>query len=197
MAEHSSFADFVRRIRAGNEEAARDLVRQFEPVIRLEVRRRLNDPSLYRLFDSMDICQSVLASFFVRTAAGQYDLEKPEQLAKLLVAITTKKVAFQARKQHYQRRDSRRTSGEDSATLDNITARENPEREVTMQDLLDNIRSRLTTEERRLADLRAAGHTWPEIAAEVGGAAQARRRQLDRALDRAARHLRLDEVGNG
>ena len=85
MAEHSSFADFVRRIREGNEEAARDLVRQFEPVMRLEVRRRLNDPSLYRLFDSMDICQSVLASFFVRTAAGQYDLEKPEDMEKELL----------------------------------------------------------------------------------------------------------------
>ena len=65
-----------------------------------------------------------------------------------------------------------------------------------MQDLLRAVRSRLTTEERQLAELRVQGHTWPEIAAKIGGAPQARRRQLDRALDRAARHLHLDEVGN-
>jgi hypothetical protein len=52
-----------------------------------EVRRRLNDPSLYPLFDSMDICQSVLASFFLRAAAGEYDLDGPAQLLRLLVGI--------------------------------------------------------------------------------------------------------------
>src|SRR5262249_25563906 len=46
MSEEQSFADFLRRIRAGDQDAAAELVRQYEPVIRLEVRRRLNDPSL-------------------------------------------------------------------------------------------------------------------------------------------------------
>ena len=41
---------------------------------------RLADARLGNLLDSMDICQSVLTSFFVRAAAGQYDLETPEQL---------------------------------------------------------------------------------------------------------------------
>jgi RNA polymerase sigma-70 factor (ECF subfamily) len=195
MAEQGSFADFVRRIRAGDEDAARDLVRQVEPVIRLEVRRRLSDPSLYRLFDSMDICQSVLASFFVRAAAGQYELDHPEQLTKLLVAITQKKLAFQTRKHHYQRRDSRRTVRGDAAMLETVTDRLGSKHQITTQDLLRAVRDRLTAEERQLADLRVQGHTWPEIAAKVGGAPQARRRQLERALNRAARHLRLDEVG--
>jgi RNA polymerase sigma-70 factor (ECF subfamily) len=194
MAEQKSFVDFVRRIRAGDEEAARELVSQFEPIIRLEVRRRLTDPSLFRLFDSMDVCQSVLASFFVRAAAGQYDLDEPEQLTKLLVAMTRKKVAFQARKQHSQRRDSRRTvSGELGET---ITDRPGPERQVVMQDLLQAVRNCLTLEERQLADLRGLGHSWPEIAARLGGTPQARRKQLNRALDRVARHLHVDEVAN-
>ena len=34
----------------------------------------------------MDVCQSVLKSFFFRTAAGEYDLESAEQLQRLLVA---------------------------------------------------------------------------------------------------------------
>jgi hypothetical protein len=51
----------------------------------------------------------------------------------------------------------------------------------------------LSPEEHRLVDLRAAGHTWPEIAETVGGRAQARRRQLERALDRVSRQLGLED----
>ncbi len=53
---------------------------------------RLTDPSLYRLLDSMDVCQSVLLSFFVRAAAGQYDLEQPQELLKLLVVMAWNKL---------------------------------------------------------------------------------------------------------
>jgi hypothetical protein len=36
----------------------------------------------------MDICQSVLATFFVRVAAGEYDLKEPDDLIKLLPNMT-------------------------------------------------------------------------------------------------------------
>ena len=62
------YADFIRRIRAGDAQAAEEVVRRFEREIRLEVRTclRLRDARLRRVFDSMDVCQSVLGSFFVR-----------------------------------------------------------------------------------------------------------------------------------
>jgi RNA polymerase sigma-70 factor (ECF subfamily) len=71
MADAVSFAEFIRRVRAGDESAAAELVRRYEPLIRREVRLHLEDQRLCRLFDSMDVCQSVLASFFVRAAVGQ------------------------------------------------------------------------------------------------------------------------------
>src|SRR6516225_2449212 len=111
MSEQATFTDFVRRIRAGDEQAAAELVRQYEPLIRREIRLQLEDRRLCRIFDSMDVCQSVLASFFVRTAAGQYDLERPEQLLKLLVTMARNKLASAARGQYRQRRDSRRAAG--------------------------------------------------------------------------------------
>jgi DNA-directed RNA polymerase specialized sigma24 family protein len=194
MAEDSSFAGFIRRIRAGDQEAAVELVRQFEPVIRLEVRRRLSDPGLYRLFDSMDICQSVLLSFFVRASAGQYELDQPQQLLKLLVAMAHHKLAFQSRKLHTQRRDSRREVAGGGPEVE--APGPSPDRVVAGQDLLHEVRRYLTAEERQLTELRGAGHTWPEIAALLGGTPQARRRQLTRALDRVARHLGLDEVND-
>jgi hypothetical protein len=67
MADDEMFADFIQRIRGGDARAAEELVRRYESVIRVEVRHRLSDPRLRRLFDSMDISQSVLASFFCGT----------------------------------------------------------------------------------------------------------------------------------
>ena len=82
MADDNTFADFLRRVRAGDEQAAAELVRRYESAVRVEVRMRLADSRLRRVLDSMDLCQSVLASFFIRAAAGQYDLERPEQLGR-------------------------------------------------------------------------------------------------------------------
>jgi DNA-directed RNA polymerase specialized sigma24 family protein len=98
MALNSSFADLIRGIRASDQEAAHQFVRQFESVIRRQVRIHLTDPKLCRLFDSEDVCQMIFASFFIRAAAGQYDLERPEQLLKLLATMARNKVVSLARK---------------------------------------------------------------------------------------------------
>src|SRR5262249_8797908 len=74
MSEPTSFEDLIRRVRAGDQDAATELVRRYEDSIRRAVRFRLADTRLVRVLDSMDICQSVFASFFVRTAAGQFDI---------------------------------------------------------------------------------------------------------------------------
>jgi RNA polymerase sigma factor (sigma-70 family) len=196
MAEHESFKDLIRQVRQGDEKAVAELVRKYEPAIRREVRMRLNDPRLFRLFDSMDIVQSVLGSFFVRAAAGQYDLESPAQLGKLLVAMTRHKLAFQVRQQRAQRRDHRRVA-EGSFHQDNLIAQQDsPSQQVAGQELLEQFRNRLSEEERRLADLRAQGQEWTEIADLLGGTPEGRRKQLIRAIDRVAHDLGLDEMSH-
>src|SRR2546429_4167880 len=105
MTDPDSFAGFIRRIRAGDGEAATELVRRYEPLVRREVRLHLEDRRLGRLFDPDDVCQSVLASFFVRATAGQYDLNQPDQLLRLLVSMARNKLASAARRQTPQRRD--------------------------------------------------------------------------------------------
>jgi RNA polymerase sigma-70 factor (ECF subfamily) len=194
MAEGSSFEELMRRVRSGDGAAATELVKKYEPAIRMEVRRRLRDPRLHRVLDSMDVCQSVLASFFVRATAGEYDLDQPDQLIRLLIVMTRNKVAYQARKHHAQRRDQRRVEPLDGAELQLAGGEHTPSRIIAAQDFLKQFRDRLTEEERRLADLRAQGWQWEEIAAELGGTAQARRRQLTRAADRVLQELGLDEA---
>jgi RNA polymerase sigma-70 factor (ECF subfamily) len=193
MSKLNAFAEFLRRIRAGDARAAAELVQRYEPVIRLEVRRRLRDTRLRRLFDSLDVCQSVLASFFIRAASGAYDLGGPEQLLKLLVQMTRNKLALLARRHRTQRRDHRRV--EDSGLVElAVTPQPAPNQLVMTQELFHTVRQRLTAEERTLADLRAQEQSWAEIAAVLGGTPQARRMQLARAIKRVVRQLGLDEV---
>jgi RNA polymerase sigma-70 factor (ECF subfamily) len=190
MPDQDSFADFIRRIRAGDGEAATELVRRYEPLVRREVRLHLEDRRLGRVFDADDVCQSVLASFFVRASAGQYDLGQPDQLLRLLVRMARNKLASAARRQTRQRRDHRRLAGADA--LDAAAGSEpTPSRVIASRELLDRFRGLLNPEERMIADLRADGRAWSEVAEQLGGTRQARRMQLARAVERAAGELGL------
>jgi RNA polymerase sigma-70 factor (ECF subfamily) len=192
MADADSFADFLRRIRAGDAAAAAELFRRSEPMIRLEVRLRLRDPRLRRFLDESDVCQSVLASFFVRAAAGQFDLDRPEQLIGLLAGMARNKAAAQARRHRAERRDCRRDAPLDAELHAPAARGPSPSEPAVMGELLEQFRARLSDEERRLADLRAAGVAWAEVAAEMGGSPDGRRVQLDRAVRRVSRELGLE-----
>ena len=111
MSEEPSFRELIGRVRRGDQQAAAELVRRYEPAIRRAVRFRLTDPRLRRTCDSLDVCQSVLLSFFVRAALGQYDLDTPEQLLRLLTAMARNKLLNQARAQQAARRDGRVVPG--------------------------------------------------------------------------------------
>lgn len=65
MLETTSFGELIERVRLGEADAAVELVRTYEPAIRRTLRVRLVDARLRSTLDSMDICQSVLGSFFV------------------------------------------------------------------------------------------------------------------------------------
>jgi RNA polymerase sigma-70 factor (ECF subfamily) len=179
------------RLRKGDNEAAAELVQRYGPVIRLEVRMALRDSRLRRAFDESDVCQSVLASFFVRAAAGQYDLDTPEGLAGLLVRMARNKLASQARRHTNARRDIRRVATQEGEGAPAQSP--SPSREVEWRELLQQFRERLTDDERRLADARAQGQQWADIAAEVGGDARALSKRLERAVDRVCRELGLEE----
>lgn len=193
MSEPETFQDLIRRVRAGDGEAAAELVRRYEPTIRRVARVRLLDSRLQRAFDSMDICQSVFGSFFVRTALGQYDLETPEQLLKLLVDMSRKKVTDRVREEGAARRDFRRVQGGAPDERQCAAPGGSPSRQASAKELLHEVRCRLSLDERQLADARAQGKGWVEIAAETGGSPEALRKQFTRAIDRVAQDLGLDE----
>jgi RNA polymerase sigma-70 factor (ECF subfamily) len=192
MSEDTSFRDLIRRVRGRDEQAAAELVRRYEPAIRIAVRVRLADSKLRRLLDSMDICQSVLANFFVRAASGQFELDRPEQLLRLLTTMARNKLTNQALKEQTARRGGGRVRPGADIEGDFVDPGPGPSQVVADQELLRAFRSRLSAEEQQLADQRAAGRPWAEIAAEAGETPDALRVRLARALDRVARELGLE-----
>jgi RNA polymerase sigma-70 factor (ECF subfamily) len=188
-----SIDELIRRVRSGDQDAAALLVKRYEPAIRRAVRFRLADAGLATLLDSMDICQSVLGSFFIRAATGQYKLETPEQLLKLLTTMARNKLISHARKQHAQRRDSRRVSSRHDDQAQLMSPHQSLSKQVAVRDILQEVQRRLSPEERRMLELKNEGHNWASIASELGGSAEALRRRLSRALDRVAEQLGLDD----
>src|SRR5262249_42456947 len=105
-----------------------------------------------------------------------------------------RKLAFQVRKERAPPRDYRRTeplAGADPAAAPGPS----PSRQAEAADLLRAFRRRLSAEERALAEVRARGLGWAEVAEQVGGTPEGRRKQLARAVQRVSRALGLDEAG--
>jgi RNA polymerase sigma-70 factor (ECF subfamily) len=191
MAEAPSFPSLIRRVRAGDADAAAELVRTYEPQIRRVVRVRLTDPRLRRLLDVTDICQSVLGNFFIRAASGQFELETPEQLLKLLATMARNKITDWARKAQAGRRDHDAVPLDASGVKEPAAPDPSPSRIVADRELLKEVQARLSEEERYLADQRSGGREWDDLASELGAKPQTLRMRLTRALDRVAQELGL------
>jgi DNA-directed RNA polymerase specialized sigma24 family protein len=193
MSTDVPFVDLMRRVRLGDEDACAELVRLYAPAIRIAIHVRLNHSGLRRLLDSTDICQSVLANFFVRAASGQFELANPGQLVKLLATMGRNRLTNHALQQRAACRDHRRTEKGPLLGSAAVDPGPSPSQIVASNELLQVFQSRLSADERRLAEQRAAGKGWAEIATESGASVDSLRMRLGRALDRVARSLRLAE----
>jgi RNA polymerase sigma-70 factor (ECF subfamily) len=194
--EDAAFRDLIGRVRAGDEAAATQLVGEYEPVIRRVVRIQLRDGRMRRVLDSMDICQSVLRSFFVRAALGQYALRTPQELLKLLSTIARYKLADQVKQHQRECRDVRRIENGSPDERAIAAVQSSPSEQVANQELLDEFRKRLSDDERHLAEQRALGRGWAEIAAAAGGSPEGLRKKLGRAVDRIGRELGLEDLSH-
>jgi len=191
--ELARFQSLIHRVRNRDEDAARELVTRYESAIRRVVRMHLRDARVRRIVDSQDVCQSVLATFFTRTALGEFDLETPDQLVKLLTTITRNKLVNQVHRLRAQRRDVRRDLAIDDGVFDLQDQASDPLEQLSAKELLEKVLKGLGEQERYLAEQRSLGRTWVELADELGGTDVALRKRLTRALDRVMTDLGIDD----
>ena len=164
MSEEIEFPELLKRVRLGDQDAAVELVRRYESSIRRAVRLKLVDSRMTNALDSMDICQSVMGSFFYRAALGQYEMEKPEDLVRLLVTMARNKLTDQVRKQMTERRGKGMPRRSDVAEIELPGRDPTASRVVSAREVLDAAMGRLSEEERRIAEqarLAAPGQSSP------------------------------------
>jgi len=183
MLTDDRFTELMTRTRAGDQDAASELVRLYEPEIRRAARLRLTDPQLRRMVDSLDICQSVFGRFFKSVADGGFDGQNGEQLLALLTTMTQNRVIDEHRKHRTQKR------GRDLVHLEIdlqklIADTVGPLTATIDKEQVSEIRTRLGPDELDLANRRIAGQSWDHIAAELTESADALRKRLERALER-------------
>ncbi len=197
MGEETAFPELLRRVRAGDQDAAVELVTRYESAIRRAIRIKLMDSQLRGALESMDICQSVMGSFFYRAALGQYEMEKPEDLVRLLVTMVRNKLADQVRRQTAERRGRGMTRQIDLAEIDPPGVDPTASRVAAARELLEAAWTRMSPEERWIAEQRAAGRAWADLAAETGSTPEAIRKKHARAVDRVSIELGLDDQSTG
>ncbi len=197
MAAEATFLELMQRLRAGDETAALELHATYADQLRRIIRVRLTQPALRRQMDSIDICQSVFADFFVRTALGQYDLQSPTELLKLLATMGRNRLIHHAQKQRAARRDIGRVEGGAVEDFALSGGEGTPSQIVEARELLHECQARLTPDERALFEQRPAGHRWDEIAAATGKSAEAVRKQYERAIKRVSGELGMEEFADG
>lgn len=189
------FLELFDQVRRGDPQAAEQIVRAYEPEIRRTIRVRMTDSQLRRIVDSCDLCQSVMAAFFVRAAAGQFDVESPRDLLNLLVTMARNRVTDWVRRDRATRRDGRRDvslEAHDLSAREFIEQNPGPHSIAADRELLQSVRDKLSLDEQRLMDWRAEGRQWTEIGIELKEHPAAVRMRFTRALDRITTEMGLE-----
>src|SRR5262245_26327488 len=142
--------EFLAAVERGDRQAAEEMVRRYEPYLRRVIRLRLRGHRVRYLFDSMDICQSILAEFFRRAGTGGCKLGSTRQLRVLLVKMALNKIRDKARRE-------RRHAGHLPEGWEPFSPEDTPGQQASKRELLEAVCERLAECERQLFDLRRQG----------------------------------------
>jgi DNA-directed RNA polymerase specialized sigma24 family protein len=192
MSESLSFDTLLARLRSGDTSTIEAFVARYAPFVRRAVRARLTRFEMRGVADSEDICQSVLGSFLLRAAAGEYEIADAQALERLLAGIARNKFNELARRESAQKRGRHRVTRPEGYSRLPEDSKQDPARIVAARDLLDAVRARLGPDELPLFLARQAGRSWDEMAAGAGETAAALRQRLSRALRRISLELGLE-----
>lgn len=184
----ADFPALLARAGEGDEVALHELVRQYEPKVRI-VARVLLGPALRPYLDSVDLAQSVHKSIVTGLRDRRFAMAGPDDLIGLAITILRRKAAKHWR--HLQRQ--RRLSGVNPATGTGdltgvLTALScsgtDPAAEAQFRDQVDHLCGHLDEAERQILDQRLEGYTPAEIADRIGVSRVALRVRLTRLRQR-------------
>jgi RNA polymerase sigma-70 factor (ECF subfamily) len=171
MPEDSSFADLLARLRAGDPAAAARVVGQYSCRLAALARAHLDRRILARE-DPEDVLQSAFHSFFRRCSAGQFRLDRREDLWSLLVTLTLHKCGHRADYHRAGRRDVRRDvapPADASGSWWEKFAREpTPTEAALLAETVERLLDGLEAHQQQIVRLSLQGETVAQISAGLG-----------------------------
>jgi RNA polymerase sigma-70 factor (ECF subfamily) len=181
----------IARLRAGDDGAAREVVRRFTHRLAALARTHL-DTQIRAKVDPEDLVQSVYKSFFHRQRDGQFDLDGWDDLWGLLVVITVRKCASQAEYFQAERRnpDRERRPATGSAAGGELIDREpTPAEAAALAETVADLLRGVVPTDRPILELTLQGYTVKEICAQLGRAERTVWRVRERARNRLRRQM--------
>jgi len=174
-----SFADFLKRLKAGDDEAARQILERFARQLIAMARRRVDGPLKHKV-DPEDVVQSACKSFFYRYSDGNFDIGNWNSLWGLLTIITVRKCSERIAYHRAERRDAARevsaSQREPAASPELLSREPTPMEAVELSETIDRLLAGLDERERPVVELSLQGFTA---------------REISKRLDRAERTVRL------
>jgi RNA polymerase sigma factor (sigma-70 family) len=182
--EDANFPEWMRRVRTGDPDAVAEFVGRFGPQIRRAIRVRGTGGRLQRILDSEDLCQTVMRRFFEHTDDASTPAEDPAMLLNWLLEVARNRLREQHRRDRAKKRGGGRLREVDPAVLDQLAGDESDiDGRAADRELLAFLMERMTPEQRRVAERRADGDDWADIARDHGTTPEAMRKRYRRGLD--------------
>lgn len=175
-----SLPELIALVRAGDEAALAELLRRYEPRLRLAARVLLG-PLLRPHLDSLDLVQSLHRSLLPGLRQGKFAFDEPEQLVALSLTVIRRKVSDACRRlQRTPGADGTRDANELADRVASARPDDDPERVAAVRDAVSRVLAELTEVDRAAVELRLEGLDSAEIADRLGTDAHAIRARLSR-----------------
>lgn len=158
-------AQLLDRASAGDDTAIGEMIRRFEPEIRLIAHRQLGS-SLRPYLDSMDLAQSIHRDLLIGLRDGKFEFSNKGQLLAFVTSLVRWKAARHWRKHRRQQRQSgvRPASDGLADVVVSLQAKENSDFSPTELDQIEFLLKQLDPADCELLSLRLEGHTTAEVA---------------------------------
>jgi RNA polymerase sigma factor (sigma-70 family) len=166
----SSIDALVARLRNGDAGAAEELVRTYEPFLRMVIRRQLS-ASQRSKFDSVDIVQSIWMDVLEGFSRPQWQFANQTQLQAFLVKIAKNRLIDRWRQQQG-------IAGLSQILSDDIATNDTPSQEAISSEIWTQLLNHCPPHHRPILELKRQGYKIVEIAERIGMHAGSIRRIL-------------------
>jgi DNA-directed RNA polymerase specialized sigma24 family protein len=184
MVQGLTFGDLMRRLEAGDQEAAAEVFRHYAHRLIAPARKEL-DTRCRAMLSGSDVAQEVLNSFFQRQARDPYDVDSDSALWGLLAEITLRKCRkwnrhFAARKRGPGLVHSLPDAAENDAAWEAASAGPTPDDAVVLTETVAELYRGLKPNECAICEMRLQNYHVREIAAKLNLTEETVSRKLGR-----------------